>query len=161
MRIIDRFDKYLEVKGLNDNKVTVQLGLSIGLIGKARKEGGDLGKKSIEKILSFYADLNRVWLLTGQGEMFNQVPNVISDSQEKNITKSIENNYVGLLKEKDERIKEKDERIKLLEELKDNIKSENERLKAEIERLKKEFEEYKKQSVKSESKKVGAKQTTG
>ena len=153
MRIIDRFDKYLEVKGLNDNKVTVQLGLSIGLIGKARKEGGDLGKKSIEKILSFYADLNRVWLLTGQGEMFNQVPNVISDSQEKNITKSIENNYVGLLKEKDER-------IKLLEELKDNIKSENERLKAEIERLKKEFEEYKKQSVKSESKKVGAKQTT-
>ena len=28
MRKIDRFDKYMEAKGLNDNKVTVQLGLS-------------------------------------------------------------------------------------------------------------------------------------
>jgi len=45
MRIIDRFDEYLKYKGLNDNKVTVQLGLSTGLIGKARKDGADLGKK--------------------------------------------------------------------------------------------------------------------
>ena len=69
MRIIDRFDKYMKNKGLNDNKVTVQLGLSTGLIGKARKEGADLGKKTIDLILSFYTDLNRIWLLTGDGEM--------------------------------------------------------------------------------------------
>lgn len=55
--------------GLNDNKVTLQLGLTVGLIGKSRKEGRDLSDKVIEKILNFYTDLNRVWLLTGEGEM--------------------------------------------------------------------------------------------
>ena len=29
-RIIDRFDEYMKFKGLNDNKVTVQLNLSKG-----------------------------------------------------------------------------------------------------------------------------------
>lgn len=74
MRRIDRFDKYMNSKGLNDNKVTLQLGLTVGLIGKSRKEGRDLSDKVIEKILNFYTDLNRVWLLTGEGEMTNDMP---------------------------------------------------------------------------------------
>ena len=69
MRRIDRFDIYMKNSGLNDNKVTLQLGLTVGLIGKSRKEGRDLSDKVIEKILNFYTDLNRVWLLTGEGEM--------------------------------------------------------------------------------------------
>ena len=69
MRIIDRFDKYMEFRGINDNQVTVNCDLSVGLIGKARKGRSDLGKKTIEKILNYYQDLNRVWLLTGDGEM--------------------------------------------------------------------------------------------
>lgn len=68
-RVIDRFDKYMKYKGLNDNKVTVQLGLSIGRIGKARKPGRDLSTELIESILSFYTDLDDVWLLRGKGEM--------------------------------------------------------------------------------------------
>ena len=36
MRIIDRFDLYMKEKGLNDNKVTLALNLSIGVIGKSR-----------------------------------------------------------------------------------------------------------------------------
>lgn len=69
MRRIDRFDIYMKNSGLNDNKVTLQLGLTVGLIGKSRKEGRDLSDKVVEKILNFYTDLNRVWLLTGEGEM--------------------------------------------------------------------------------------------
>ncbi len=69
MRKIDRFDKYMKVKGLNDNKVTMQLGLSVGTLGKSRKDGRDLSSKVIELILNFYKDLSRVWLLTGEGEM--------------------------------------------------------------------------------------------
>lgn len=38
-KIIEMFDKYMETKGLNDNKVTNELGLSIGLLGKSRKDG--------------------------------------------------------------------------------------------------------------------------
>ena len=37
-RKIDRFDKYMKAKELNDNKVTVQLGLAVGTLGKSRKQ---------------------------------------------------------------------------------------------------------------------------
>lgn len=59
----------MEEKHINDNQITVNCSLSVGLLGKARKEGNDLGKKAIEKILSFYQDLNKVWILTGEGSM--------------------------------------------------------------------------------------------
>lgn len=71
MRKIDRFDEYMKYSGLNDNKVTNQLGLSIGILGKSRKEGRDLSDRVIDKILKFYSDLNHVWLLTGEGEMLS------------------------------------------------------------------------------------------
>lgn len=68
-RAIDRFDKYLKIKGLNDHQVTLSLGLSKGLIGKSRGEGRDLSSKLANKLLSHYTDLSRIWLLTGEGEM--------------------------------------------------------------------------------------------
>ena len=95
MRRIDRFDKYMKVKGLNDNKVTIQLGLSVGTLGKSRKEGRDLSDKVIELILNFYKDLSRVWLLTGEGEMLcvgyhqtscgNNSPNIHGDGNNVSI----------------------------------------------------------------------------
>lgn len=69
--IFTRFDKYMTLKGLNDNQVTTQCDLAVGLLSQARKGKSDLGKKSIDKILSRYQDINRVWLLTGEGEMLN------------------------------------------------------------------------------------------
>ncbi len=68
-RKIDRFDKYMKYKGLNDNQVTIQLSLSVGRLGKSRKENRDLSNSIIEKILNFYTDLDRNWLLTGVGDM--------------------------------------------------------------------------------------------
>lgn len=70
-RKIDRFDKYMKAKELNDNKVTVQLGLAVGTLGKSRKENRDLSEKNIELILNFYKDLNNIWLITGEGDMLN------------------------------------------------------------------------------------------
>lgn len=72
MRRIDRFDEYMAHANLNDNKVTQQLGLSVGTIGKSRKEGRDLSDRVIEQILNFYTDLNKVWLLTGEGDMLSK-----------------------------------------------------------------------------------------
>lgn len=83
MRAIDRFDIYMKKNGLNDNKVTIQLGLSVGVLGKSRKEGRDLSSKVIEQILNFYPDLNRVWLLTGEGEMLNTPAGQPEESAEK------------------------------------------------------------------------------
>lgn len=81
MRKIDRFDNYMKFRGLNDNKVTVQAGLSVGIIGKSRNKYRDLSDKVIDKILKTYPEINKVWLITGEGEMLNnakQKPNEFS-----------------------------------------------------------------------------------
>lgn len=69
MRIIDRFDKYMSFRHLNDNRVTLQLGLSNGTIGKSRSQGRDLSAKVVDLILSTYKDLSRDWLISGEGDM--------------------------------------------------------------------------------------------
>ena len=79
----------MKTKGLNDNKVTIELGLSVGTLGKSRKEGRDISDKNIEKILNFYTDINRIWLLTGEGEMLKQVETIsekITETQQNNDT---------------------------------------------------------------------------
>lgn len=80
-KIIDRFTNYMNTKGLNDNKVTLDLGLSVGTIGKSRKDGRDLSNRNIEKILNFYTDLDRIWLLTGEGEMLKKGGDVVSGNK--------------------------------------------------------------------------------
>ncbi|WP_278484619.1 S24 family peptidase [Hoylesella nanceiensis] len=59
----------MKIKGLSDNKVTIDLDFSVGTLNKSRKENRDLSSKNIDKILNFYQDINKVWLLTGEGEM--------------------------------------------------------------------------------------------
>lgn len=89
-RVIDRFDKYMKLRRLNDNKVTNQINLSVGLLGKARKEGRDLSKKTIEIILNFYTDIEKKWFLTGEGKMLKS-----DQEQDKiNIPTSQDNRYV-------------------------------------------------------------------
>lgn len=69
MRKVERFLQYLDSKGITENRATVECGLSQGLIHQAKSGKSDIGYKSIEKILKTYQDINREWLLYGQGEM--------------------------------------------------------------------------------------------
>ena len=69
-RRVDRLDRYIKFRGLNDNKVTLESGISVGTLGKSRKEGKDITSKTAEMILDAYPEINRAWLLTGDGEMF-------------------------------------------------------------------------------------------
>lgn len=110
MKRVDRFDEYMKTKGLNDNQVTKQIGLSIGTLGKSRKEGRDLSDKVIEKILNFYIDLNKVWLLTGEGDMM--IKGVVQNNHNGNninhgnvtLEDSSANKFIALLQKKDEQI---------------------------------------------------------
>ena len=63
-----RLDKYMNYKGLNDNKLSSETGIANGLIGKARKRGS-LSGKNISKLINTYQDLSADWLFTGQGSM--------------------------------------------------------------------------------------------
>jgi len=74
MRKIDRFDMYMKYKGLNDNQVSLQLGLSNGVIGKSRKDGRDISRRVLEQIEKYYPDLNISWIYTGEGEMLKNAP---------------------------------------------------------------------------------------
>lgn len=69
MRKIDRFLQYLYKKGITENKATTDCGLSQGLLHQAKSGKSDLGYKTIDKILDKYQDLNREWLLLGEGSM--------------------------------------------------------------------------------------------
>lgn len=69
---IKRLQHYMEVKGINDNQMTVAAGLSVGLLGKLKKSGKGMNSTNIEKILLSYPDLSPTWLLTGKGDMFRE-----------------------------------------------------------------------------------------
>lgn len=97
MRKIDRFDNYMRYSGLNDNKVTIQLGLSVGTLGKSRKEGRDLSDRVIEQILNFYPNLNKVWLLTGEGEMLNN--RIGKEENDNTLNKGVENENTTKMEE--------------------------------------------------------------
>lgn len=76
-----RLDKFMKHKGLNDNKITVETGISNGLIGKARKRGS-LSQENISKILYTYSDLNANWLFTEKGEMLKEDGNKLMGKTE-------------------------------------------------------------------------------
>lgn len=95
---MQRFALYMSKKGLNDNQVTKDCNLSQGLIGQARTGKSDLGSRTIDKILSIYQDLSRVWLLTGEGEMLNDTEHFCkSASPHSKIPEVVDSTYVLLL----------------------------------------------------------------
>ena len=57
-------------EGINDNQMTVNAGLSVGLINQCRKNSRGMASGNIEKILKAYPDLSADWLITGRGDMY-------------------------------------------------------------------------------------------
>lgn len=88
MTITERLQKYMDFKGLNPNKITVEANLSVGLIGKAIKNNRGLNSDTIEKILYTYIDLSPEWFVLGIGEMLK------TKSEENDNKKNVVNNVV-------------------------------------------------------------------
>lgn len=98
----DRLDKYMNYKGLNDNKLTVLAQLSIGSLGKQRKGSRGLSAESIAKILHVCSDLNADWLLTGVGEMLKK---------EQNSPESVDDGAIKIVLKRDEQLIRENERL--------------------------------------------------
>ncbi|MCM1291121.1 MAG: S24 family peptidase [Prevotella sp.] len=71
-RRIDRLDLFAQYKSFNDLRITKDCGLALGTIGKARKPGKDISLTTARRILDAYPDLNRIWFLTGNGDMLTE-----------------------------------------------------------------------------------------
>ena len=96
MTFTERLQKFMDYKKLNANKVTVDAGLSIGLIGRAIKNNSGLNSETIEKILFTYNDLNPDWFLLENGDMIKSNTQVInSNGSSNNVNSNINGNISG------------------------------------------------------------------
>lgn len=100
---ISRLDEYMRYAGLNDNKVTKEAGLNIGVLNKARKRDSAISADNIEKVLYTYRDINARWLITGEGEMLNTDTN---NNQDNVSFAELINSYRLDIKELNNRIQE-------------------------------------------------------
>jgi phage repressor protein C with HTH and peptisase S24 domain len=79
--VSERIGEYIAKKGTSYYAFENSIGASRGSISKAVKEGKSIGSQVLENILSVYTDLNPVWLLTGQGDIFVGDDTILQDKQ--------------------------------------------------------------------------------
>jgi len=70
---IQRLAYFIETKGLSLNKLSMQIGVSNSYFSKMVRNNASIGSDILEKILRTFPDLNAEWLLTGAGEMTNDL----------------------------------------------------------------------------------------
>ena len=112
-KFIDRLEMFMNAQGINDNQLTISARLSVGLIGKCKKDRKGMTSDSIEKILLAYPDLSADWLLTGRGEMLLKCNEGSSPAQGiafssngsgANAVTAIINQFLSIIEEKDRQI---------------------------------------------------------
>lgn len=78
--IKDRMVEFLAHLGMGQNKFEKSVGLSTGFVSNI---GDSIRRKSLDKILAVYPELNVNWLLTGEGKMLkNSIQDISTDRQE-------------------------------------------------------------------------------
>lgn len=79
--VSERVGQYMAKKGISYYAFENSIGASRGSISKAVKEGKSIGSQVLENILTVYTDLNPVWLLTGQGNVFVDNEEILNNKQ--------------------------------------------------------------------------------
>ncbi len=109
-QILNRLKKFMEMKGLNNNQVTIKAGLSNGQIGKAFKRNQGLNHDTIEKLLHAFPDLDRNWFLTGSSNVRMDVRSEVRTEPDLKIHEP--EALYGLAKEKIIELESEVERLK-------------------------------------------------
>jgi len=68
-KIKERLIEFLKYLGIGQDKFAKSVGLSRGYVNNIRD---NITMKTVDKILKAYPELNKSWLLTGEGEMLNE-----------------------------------------------------------------------------------------
>ena len=108
MRIIDRLIKYLEHKKISAYSFERHCQVANGYLKKQQKGKGSIGSDILERINKNYPELNLLWLITGEEEMF--YPDIEARETKRLLLQEDKKYYT-----KDEMIKFLQERVLLLE----------------------------------------------
>lgn len=76
MDLNGRINEFILSKGLSVAEFERICGLSNGYV---RKVKDSLGKRGLSDILRNFPELNKVWLLTGEGDMLNPIPGIMQN----------------------------------------------------------------------------------
>lgn len=113
MTIKERIYSFIEYKGITVKKFEKLCGLSNGYISSMRK---GFGSDKLNNVLTMFPELNREWLLYGEGEMLN--PKVIQNNQNgDNIqghsvtVNKTEKDYLEIIKRQSEQLSKSQEQI--------------------------------------------------
>lgn len=93
MSLIERIYQLSDLKGDSIYKISKEIDVSNGYFAKTKAKNGSVGSEIIEKIVSYYPDLNVEWLITGNGEM-------IKTKSLKNVLKKNEDIYEDINEDK-------------------------------------------------------------
>ncbi|MCD8286212.1 MAG: hypothetical protein LUD50_03180 [Clostridia bacterium] len=98
--------KFIEAKGLSVAEFERRCGLSNGYVKGMRKNFGD---EKLVDVLRAFPELNRDWLLYGEGDMIrssgDNVINSIGDNNRNTVNRhDTTDKFIGLLQKKDEQI---------------------------------------------------------
>ena len=91
MTVKDRLLAYVESRGITRKAFEANSGLSNGYLNNFK---GNIGAAKLESILSANPELNRIWLLTGEGEMLN--PTTMPTTEVVDIAIVSENDEIGV-----------------------------------------------------------------
>lgn len=85
--IIERIRQILDYKSISERQFCKEVGIANGFLSKVK----DIGTAKVNKILYTYADINPLWLLTGEGNMLKSIEPVdITDISRVSECNSIE-----------------------------------------------------------------------
>lgn len=76
---LDRIKKYLDFKDITVHAFEKSLSFSNGSFASQLKNNKTIGVDKLENILIFYNDINPEWLLTGKGDMFKSINNIVEE----------------------------------------------------------------------------------
>lgn len=113
MDLNGRINEFIVSKGLSVAEFERICGLSNGYV---RKVKDSLGKRGLSDILRNFPDLNKDWLLTGEGKMLN--PSVVQNNQNGDniqgqsvMVNKMETDYIAIIKMQSEQLSKSQEQI--------------------------------------------------
>lgn len=99
MKISDRIALFAKYKNMSIRSLEQTIGASNGLISKAISKTTDISSQWVTKILIAYPEINSTWLLTGEGEMINNIE-VQRKLLQKAMSEPMDLDFFGLNKKK-------------------------------------------------------------